>query len=140
MRDSHDTPETREAARARGYRLRDVLPSEKAQERYPLSEYPCSRCEKEGLPHLVDNGSEFCWEHQHDPPGSSARSGCSRFGRSALCGSRPRPGTATSLFRQKIDGRHVARTEEEYLQAQEAVEECGADDKQERLPWSWRVR
>lgn len=135
-----ETPEERDEARTRGYRLRELLPSQRAQERYPLEKYPCDRCAnpKEGLPHLVDNGSEFYWHHQHDPPGSSARSGCPRFGDSEHCGNRPRPGTATSLWVKKLGGPpnysklYPARTEEEYLAAFRAVEEDGADDDRVR--------
>ena len=74
-----------------------MLPGAAAQEQYPLEQYPCRRCAKEGLPHLVDNGSEFYWEHQHEAPGSSARSCCSRFGTDELRG-KPREGTAVSQF------------------------------------------
>lgn len=132
-----DTPQTRRAARARNYRHPQqdgfIFPSEKAQERYPVDQYPCSRCTnpKEGLPHLIDNGSEFYWHHQHKKPGSSARSGCPRFG-GLFCGDVPRPGTATSLFEVKLTHTarkiYVARSEKEYLAAQQAVEEEGADD------------
>ena len=108
-----------------------IEPSVKAQERYPLSEYPCKRCEQEGLPHLVDNGCEFYWEHQEEPPGNTSRSGCPRFG-GARCGDRPKPGTATSLFKKAMKG-YPARTEEEYLRAQENVEERGADDHWYRI-------
>lgn len=137
-----DTPETREEARQRGYRDRrldgDIHPSKQAQERYPLDEYPCDRCAdpNEGLPHLIDNGSEFYWHHQHDAPGSSRRSGCLRFGRSEHCGGEPRPGTATSLFLRVLNSNgnwiYMPRTEEEYLEAQRAVEEQGANDCRQR--------
>lgn len=133
MTGSHDTPETREEARARGYRDREVLPSKRAQERYPLSEFPCERCEKEGLPHLVDNGCEFYWHHQEEPPGNTSRSGCPRFG-GQFCGSRPKPGTATSLFKKSLKG-YPVRTEEEYLEAQRKVEEFGADDAWYRVTY-----
>lgn len=66
-----------------------VYPSEEAQALYPLKENPCSRCENEHLPHLVDNGSEFYWEHQWR---GSGRGVCQRFGSSR--GS-PKEGTAT---------------------------------------------
>lgn len=56
-----------------------VFPTVEVQKTYPLDRFPCSRCELEGLPHLVDNSSEFYWEHQHQHPGSSARSFCLRF-------------------------------------------------------------
>lgn len=75
-----------------------VFPDDAAQARYPLADYPCRRCEREGLPHLVDNPSEFYWEHQHELPGSSARSGCLRFGNTAHCDGKPRPGTAVKKF------------------------------------------
>ena len=135
-----DTLETRETARKRGYRNNrvdgDILPSERAQERYPLAEYPCERCAdpRQGLPHLTDNGSEFYWHHQHEA--ASWRSGCPRFGPDQHCGSRPRPGTATSLFKKMLnlsyDVIYPARTEDEYLHAQEDVEVHGADDASAR--------
>lgn len=88
-----------------------VFPSEAAQARYPLTEFPCRRCEREGLPHLVDNSSEYYWEHQHERPGSSARSGCPRFGRAVnLSPSTPRPGTAKPTYYQ---GWHRTRFERE---------------------------
>lgn len=61
MTDPQDTPGDREESRIRGYRLRNIRPSIKAQERYPIDQFPCSRCEdeNEGLPFLTDNGSEF---------------------------------------------------------------------------------
>lgn len=130
-----DTPQSREEARARGYRLRrSVHPSPKAQERYPIADFPCDRCAREGLPHLVDNssgayGSEFYWEHH---PEDSGRSGCTRFGHASQpgFGLRPRPGTATSLFWR----RGGSRNEAEYLAAQTRVEDEGFDDFFER----WR--
>lgn len=124
-----ETLQEREGARKRGYRNRTLHPSKRAQERYPIEEFPCSRCAdpKEGLPHLVDNGSEFYWHHQHEAPGSSARSGCPRFGDSDRCGNRPRPGTATSLWKGKCQGWRM-RTEDEYQKALKSVEENGADD------------
>lgn len=70
-------------------------PSESAQQRYPLSEFPCRYCEAWGLPHLVDNSSEFYWHHVH--PRSGARAGCARFGYTDCCGSDPRDGTATPV-------------------------------------------
>ena len=75
-----------------------VRPSEEAQALYPLDKYPCSRCAdpKEGLPHLVDNASEFYWEHQHEETGSSARTSCLRFNKSHWYG--PRNGTAVAKF------------------------------------------
>lgn len=135
----NDTPESREVGRNLRHRPRHNLrPSEAAEARYPLEDYPCSRCAdpNEGPPHLVDNGSEFCWEHQHpQPPGSSHRSGCSRFGTGGdLCGSRPRPGTATSLFERHISSkRWLIRDEETYLKAKQRVEEGGEDDYRNRL-------
>lgn len=131
-----DTKEHREEARRRGYRLHpDVHPSQRAQERYPLAEYPCERCETQALPHLIDSGgTEFYWHHQHPELGASNRSGCPRFGWSKHAGARPRPGTATSLFRRPSLERveWVARTEGEYEAAQEAVEKRGADDGAKR--------
>ena len=133
-----ETPEEREAAIKRGYRERKLLPSERAQERYPIDEYPCGRCAnpKEGLPHLVDSGSEFYWHHQHDPPGSSARSGCPRFGTSEFCGAPPRAGTATSLWWGKLQNWRP-RTEEEFQKASHGVEEEGHDDYWNR-DWPYR--
>jgi len=130
------TPESREEARERGYCLRDLKPSEKAQERYPLDKFPCDRCETQALPNLTDNGCEFNWEHQHADLGFSNRSECKRFGGSFI-GTNPKPGTATSLFLSKLtaDARryYPARTEEEYLKAQYEVEENGADDANKRV-------
>lgn len=79
-----------------GFVLRGtVYPNALMSKRYPLEKFPCERCEKEGLPHLVDNRSEFYWEHQHyEEGGSSARSGCPRFGETPHFGAQPRPGTA----------------------------------------------
>lgn len=71
-----------------------VFPDEAAQSAYPLSSHPCERCSGEGLPHLVDNLSEFYWEHQHKPPGSSVRSLCPRFN----LGTRAREGTAVPRY------------------------------------------
>ena len=75
-----------------------VFPSDQAQARYPLYQFPCSLCARKGLPHLVDNSAEYYWEHQHDGGG---RAGCPRFGRGVgLCGTAPRPGTATPTYYQ----------------------------------------
>lgn len=136
----NDTHLKREAARKRGYRSHredgEITPSERAQERYPLADYPCERCAdpKQGLPHLVDNGSEFYWHHQHEA--ASWRSGCPRFGDSKHCGNYPRPGTATSLFKTMLNANYhkinPPRDEDEYLKAQEAVEKHGADDCDKR--------
>lgn len=129
-----ETAEERQAARMRGYRERVLGPSEEAQKRYPLEDFPCGRCERDGLPHLVNNRSGFYWEHG---PGGG-RSGCPRFGDSEFCGNHPRAGTATSLWWGRRDEWHP-RTEEEYLRAFQATEEQGADDQweRERLPSSW---
>lgn len=71
----------------------DQEPTEYAQQRYPLSKYPCGKCAGSwGLPRLVDNSSEFYWHHVH--PVGKGRAGCPRFGRSDFCGTDPRPGTA----------------------------------------------
>ncbi len=65
--------------------------------RYPLVGYPCVRCEREALPHLVDNGAEFYWEHQHYETGmSSARSGCPRFNDRDGFQAKPRKKTAVA--------------------------------------------
>lgn len=69
-------------------------PTESAQRRYPLEDYPCHRCETQALPFLTDNLVEFGWEHQHTDLGYSARSGCPRFSFNDMIGSKPRPGTA----------------------------------------------
>lgn len=133
---ANDTPETRDEARKKDYRGRDVGPSKAAQERYPLSDYPCSRCSNpnEGHPHLVDNGSEFYWHHQHESPGSSHRSGCTRFG-GQFCGDAPRPGSATSLWYQRgWLSQLEPRTEEQYLKAKHEAERRGGDDYRLRLP------
>lgn len=109
----------------------EIHPSAKAQDRYPLDEYPCERCANpdEGLPHLIDHGSEFYWHHQHKHPGGSWRSGCPRFGVNKFCGSHPRAGTAASRFkRQRGTNNHIPRTDAEYEAAVKAVEERGADD------------
>lgn len=126
MTDDYDTPEQREIDRGRGYRkAREIHPSKRAQERYSLAEYPCERCKSEGLPHLINNSSEFYWHHQ--PPGWG-RSGCPRFGDSMHCGNRPRSGTAVSLWKtHRSTWQKVACTEDEYLKTQTAVEEKGAD-------------
>lgn len=123
-----ETWEDREAARQRGYRLRELRPTARAQERYPLEDFPCARCANpnEGLPHLIDNGCELGWEHQHKSPGSSARSGCPRFNASSHYGP-PRPGTVASLWKGRCQSYRV-RTEDEYQSALEAVEQEGADD------------
>ncbi len=72
-----------------------VHPNRSAQGRYPLVDYPCGRCEGEALPHLVDNQSEFYWEHQHYETGmSSARSGCPRFNDRDGFQAKPREETA----------------------------------------------
>ncbi len=122
----YDTSEQREIDRARGYRTqRKILPSKRVQERYPLAQYPCDRCEKEGVPHLIDAECEFYWHHQ--PPGYR-RSGCPRFGDSEFCGNKPRRGTAVSLWKtNRRTMRKVLCTEEEYLKNQQAVEEKGSD-------------
>ncbi len=41
-------------------------------EKWPLDEYPCVRCHRGDIPYLVDNGSEFYWEH-------SGRGNCLRL-------------------------------------------------------------
>lgn len=89
-----ETPEDRARSVKRNYRDA-LMPSQAAQERYPVSEYPCPRCEAGDLPYLADHGgSEFSWEH--GPKGG--RSGCPRFGDSTHFGNNPRAGTATSLW------------------------------------------
>lgn len=73
-----------------------VYPSEAAQARYPLSQFYCYRCAHEHLPHLVDNPSEFYWEHQYK---GSGRMGCARFSDGPTMGfDSPRPGTAAPTF------------------------------------------
>jgi len=118
-----EEPADRERSRRRDYRD-GLTPSVKAQERYPVSEYPCPRCEAGDLPHLADHGgSEFCWEHR------AGRFGCPRFGTNQH-GDRPRAGTATSLWIHVSTGvsridpnahgaqsRNRLRTEAEYLHA-----------------------
>ena len=69
-----------------------VFPSEEVQARYPLAEFPCSVCARDGLPHLVDNPAEFYWEH-HKP--KRGRSLCTRFTGSM---NRARKGTAEPAF------------------------------------------
>lgn len=115
----------------------EINPSAKAQGRYPIDKFPCSRCANpnEGLPHLIDNGPEFYWHHRHDRPGSSMRSGYPRFGASDLCGAMPKAGTAASRYKRDRGGysrNHVLRSDEEYAKAVEAVEERGADDAWQR--------
>jgi hypothetical protein len=86
-----ETPEDRDRSRRRGYRD-GLTPSRAAQERYPVSDFPCPRCEAGDLPYLADHGgSEFYWEHR------AGRFGCARFGTDSR-GERPRAGTATSLW------------------------------------------
>lgn len=134
MTDDYDTPQQREIDRRRDYRERVMNPSQRAQERYPIDEYPCRRCETQALPHLADNGSEFFWEHQHPEIGASGRSFCPRFGGDEHFG-KPRPGTATSLWMtEKKTCRHRACTEEEYLETFQAVQD-GADGYGIRKGW-----
>jgi len=79
-----------------------VHPNRSARGRYPLLSYPCKRCEREALPHLVDNGAEFYWEHQHYETGmSSARSGCPRFNDGGHFTSTPREKTAVPTHCRK---------------------------------------
>ena len=94
-----------------GHVLRgNVHPNKAAQRRYPLSGYPCERCEGEALPHLVDNSSEFYWEHQHDETGmSSARSGCPRFNDGGHFTSTPREKTAVPTHCRRALERGSAR-------------------------------
>lgn len=76
-----------------------VLPSADAQAMFPLAKFPCSRCAdpSEGLPFLIDSDNEFHWEHQHESPGSSARTGCPRFSDSKHF-SMPRKGSVVPTF------------------------------------------
>lgn len=124
----YDTPEQRQIDRERDYRKRrEIYPSQRAQSRYPSADHPCSGCDRQGPPHLVDNGSEFYWEHHAKGFG---RGHCEQFGRGR---GHPRPGTATSLWRlNRRTWQMIPRTEEEYLAAQKAVEEDGADDAEKR--------
>lgn len=115
-----ETAEDRARSVRRGYRDA-LLPSAEAQERYPVSEFPCPRCEGGELPSLADHGgTEFYWEHRE------GRDGCTRFG-STERGDHPRAGTATSLWvllrtgvlpwEEGVRSRTRARTPEQYQRA-----------------------
>ncbi len=124
MFDERDTAEARDVARARGYRIREVLPTVDAQERFRAEDFPCDLCFTHDLPHLVDNGCEFYWEHKGRKP-------CPRFGN----GRGPRAGSATSLFHKlHWDGGWVARSEAEYQAAHARVEGDGQHDWYARRP------
>lgn len=123
-----ETPEDRDRSRVRGYRD-GLMPSKEAQERYPVSEYPCPRCEKGDLPYLADHGgSEFCWEHR------AGRLGCARFG-TTQWGDRPRPGTATSLWVHFSTG--VSRIDPAQTGAQSDSRVRSESDYQHALKVGW---
>lgn len=73
-----------------------VFPSEAVQAAFPLDQFPCKRCARGELPHLVDNSSEFYWEHQTEE--NSNRDACTRFGSGNLLGDMPRRGTAKPTY------------------------------------------
>ena len=133
LRWEDETDRDRMRSIVRNYRDK-LTPSAVVQILYPLEDYPCTRCGKDGLPWLVDHGgSEFGWEHGPD----GGRSGCTRFGDSQHCGCRPRPGTATSLWLAIATGvlpgqdgvrtRYRTRTPEQYERAVQAVEKGWGD-------------
>ena len=72
-----------------------VYPSGASRRRYPIEDFPCARCEYEHMPHLVDNSSEFYWEHQWK---GSGRMECPRFNRRLSGGDVPKEGTAHPVY------------------------------------------